>query len=136
MWFYKRTRQAVKEAHPDWGVAEVGTEMGQQWQALATADQRHLQRLAAADKQHYEQVCSEAREFGASEPCSMKAAQPAASSPALCCKVVLPCLLARCAVLSTILRQSSLQLLLFLGAAADVRQRATLPACLPAGDEE
>jgi hypothetical protein len=75
MWFCKRTRQSLKEAHPNWGVGEVGTEMGQLWQALAAADKGHFQRLAAADKQQYEQVCR--RSLIVRRQCSRTAVQPA-----------------------------------------------------------
>jgi hypothetical protein len=60
MWFCKRIRHAVKEAHPEWAVPGVGKEMGRQWKELHDAEKLHYERVAAADRLHYEQVCSEA----------------------------------------------------------------------------
>jgi hypothetical protein len=37
-------------------MADVGTDLWQQWQELSEANKRHFERLAAADTQSYVQV--------------------------------------------------------------------------------
>ncbi|WIA30031.1 hypothetical protein OEZ86_000126 [Tetradesmus obliquus] len=54
MWFCKDKRGEVKEAHPDWGVAEIGKEMGALWKKITDKDKKKYEAEAAKDKERYE----------------------------------------------------------------------------------
>ncbi|WIA09648.1 hypothetical protein OEZ85_009035 [Tetradesmus obliquus] len=54
-WFCKRSRPALMLAHPYWGVAEIGLEIGDLWVAASSAEKQHYQRVANADNASYEQ---------------------------------------------------------------------------------
>jgi hypothetical protein len=56
MWFCKDKRAEVKEAHPDWGVAEIGKEMGALWKKISDKDKKKYEGEAAKDKERYEKV--------------------------------------------------------------------------------
>jgi uncharacterized protein (DUF736 family) len=56
MWFCKDKRGEVKEAHPDWGVADIGKEMGALWKKISDKDKKKYEGEAAKDKERYEKV--------------------------------------------------------------------------------
>lgn len=40
MWFSKDKRGELKEAHPEWGVADIGRETGALWKKLSDKDKK------------------------------------------------------------------------------------------------
>jgi hypothetical protein len=56
MWFCKDKRGEVKEAHPEWGVADIGKEMGALWKKISDKDKKKYEGEAAKDKERYEKV--------------------------------------------------------------------------------
>jgi uncharacterized protein (DUF736 family) len=75
MWFCKDKRGEVKEAHPDWGVADIGKEMGALWKKISDKDKKKYEAEAAKDKERYEKVGATSRSL----PGSMQLMQAAQS---------------------------------------------------------
>lgn len=48
--------QEIKEAHPDWGFADIGRYQGALWKRLSEQEKQKYQDLAARDKERYEEV--------------------------------------------------------------------------------
>jgi hypothetical protein len=53
MFFCKDKRESVKAKHADWGVAEIGRELGGMWKALTDKDKKKYEDQAAKDKDRY-----------------------------------------------------------------------------------
>jgi hypothetical protein len=54
MWFSKDKRGELKEAHPEWGVADIGRECGALWKKLTDKEKKKYEDQAAKDKERYE----------------------------------------------------------------------------------
>lgn len=54
MFFCKDKRESVKAKHADWGVAEIGRELGSMWKALSDKDKKKYEDQAATDKARYQ----------------------------------------------------------------------------------
>jgi hypothetical protein len=54
MWFCKDKREDVKKAHPEWGVADIGKELGALWKKVTDKEKKKYEEQAAKDKERYE----------------------------------------------------------------------------------
>lgn len=53
MYFCKDHRAAIKTEHPDWGLGDIGRELGSQWKELDDKAKVKYTKLADADKERY-----------------------------------------------------------------------------------
>lgn len=54
MWFCKDERESVKKAHSDWGVTDIGKELGRLWKEMDESDKKKYYDMAEADKARYQ----------------------------------------------------------------------------------
>lgn len=54
MFFAKDTRKDILKQHPNWGVTDIGKELGARWGKMSAAQKAPFDKQAAADKARYE----------------------------------------------------------------------------------
>mmetsp|Transcript_1536 Transcript_1536/g.4559 ORF Transcript_1536/g.4559 Transcript_1536/m.4559 type:complete len:165 (-) Transcript_1536:419-913(-) len=53
IWFCNDRRPAIKADHPEWGIGEIGKELGNIWKTLSDSDKKPFVKKAEEDKERY-----------------------------------------------------------------------------------
>lgn len=67
IFFCNDKRGDVKKEHPDFGVADIGRELGSLWKKVSDADRKKYYEMAEKDKERYNKESAKYKEAGAAE---------------------------------------------------------------------